>query len=61
MKRLYKSMTDKMICGVCGGLGEYFRLHGSLVRIAMILLTIFFPITFVIYILMCIFVKNKSY
>ena len=23
-KKLYRSMADKKLCGVCGGLGEYF-------------------------------------
>lgn len=32
-KRLYKSETDKMIFGVCGGLAEYFQIDPSLVRI----------------------------
>lgn len=25
-KKLYKSNTNKMICGVCGGLGEFFSI-----------------------------------
>ena len=29
MKKLYKSNTDKKICGVCGGLAEYFCLYSS--------------------------------
>ncbi|MDF2821002.1 MAG: PspC domain protein [Clostridiales bacterium] len=32
-KRLFKSENDKMICGVCGGLAEYFNIDPSLVRI----------------------------
>ncbi len=27
-KRLYKSNTNRMIWGVCGGIGEYFNLFG---------------------------------
>lgn len=26
-KKLYKSETDKMLFGVCGGLGEYFDIR----------------------------------
>ena len=29
MKRLYRSDRDKMICGVCGGLGDYLNVEGS--------------------------------
>lgn len=25
VRRLYKSDTDKMICGVCGGIGEFLN------------------------------------
>ena len=32
-KRLYKSQTDKKICGVCGGIAEYFGIDPTLVRL----------------------------
>lgn len=32
-KRLYRSQTDKVVAGVCGGLGEYFEIDPVLVRI----------------------------
>ena len=32
-KRLYKSKKDRMICGVSGGLAEYFDVDPTLVRI----------------------------
>ena len=34
MKRLYRSNTDRMIAGVCGGIGEYFNIDPTLVRLA---------------------------
>jgi phage shock protein C len=40
VKRLYKSRTERMIDGVCGGVAEYFRLDPTLVRIAWVLLTL---------------------
>lgn len=33
-KRLYKSREDKMVCGVCGGIAEYFDVDPTLVRLA---------------------------
>lgn len=33
IKRLYRSRTDRMIAGVCGGLAEYFHIDATLVRI----------------------------
>ena len=33
MKRIYRSRQDRMVCGVCGGIAEYFDLDPSLVRL----------------------------
>lgn len=38
MKRLYKSNNDKMICGVCGGIANYFNIDPTLVRLAWVIL-----------------------
>ncbi|MBP1754445.1 MAG: putative stress-responsive transcriptional regulator [Firmicutes bacterium] len=32
-KRLYRSNTNKMICGVCGGLAEYINIDPTVVRL----------------------------
>lgn len=32
-KRLYRSSDQKMLIGVCGGLGEYFEMDPTLIRI----------------------------
>lgn len=32
-KRLYKSRTDRKVSGVCGGLGKYFNIDSTLIRI----------------------------
>ena len=39
-KRLYKSVTDKKICGVCGGVAEYFDIDPTLVRLAWVVFTL---------------------
>ena len=38
MKRLFRSARDKMICGVCGGIAEYFNIDPTLIRLAVVLL-----------------------
>lgn len=38
-KRLYRSMKNKMLAGVCGGIAEYFNLDPTLVRLAWIVLS----------------------
>lgn len=40
-RRLYLSETNKKIAGVCGGIGEYFDVDPTLVRLAWILLSLF--------------------
>ena len=32
-KRLYKSSVNYMLCGVCGGIAEYFNIDPTLVRL----------------------------
>ena len=38
-KKLYRSRSDRMIFGLCGGLGKYFNIDSTLVRIIFVLLT----------------------
>ena len=42
-KRLYKG-HEKMLCGVCSGIAEYFNLDPTLVRLAAVALTIWWGI-----------------
>jgi phage shock protein PspC (stress-responsive transcriptional regulator) len=39
-RKLYRSRTDSMIAGVCGGLAEYFNVDVILVRIAAVVLAL---------------------
>jgi len=39
-KKIFRSIDDYMLAGVCGGLAEYFKIDGSLVRIIFVLLTL---------------------
>ena len=38
-KKLYRSVTDRMLCGVCGGIADYFSIDPTLVRLALVALT----------------------
>jgi phage shock protein PspC (stress-responsive transcriptional regulator) len=33
MKKLYKKQEGKMICGVCGGIGDYLGIDPTLIRL----------------------------
>lgn len=37
-RRLYKSRTNRVLFGVCGGIGEYFNVDPTLIRLIMLLL-----------------------
>ena len=32
-KRLYRSERDRMFLGVCGGIGEYFNIDPTIIRV----------------------------
>ena len=37
-KRLYKSSSNRVLCGVCGGVGGYFNVDPTLIRLLFLLL-----------------------
>lgn len=59
-KRLYKSRRDRKLFGVCGGLGDYFNLDPTVVRLLFIFMTILSVGTgILLYIAMAIFVPDE--
>lgn len=61
-KRLTRS-NNKMLCGVCGGIAEYFDIDPTLVRVAYAALSIFsagFP-GVLLYIIMLILMPKSDY
>ncbi|HHW74458.1 MAG TPA: PspC domain-containing protein [Firmicutes bacterium] len=40
-KRLYRSRSNSMIAGVCGGLAEYIGMDPTVVRLLYVLISIF--------------------
>jgi len=60
-KQLKRSLNDKMLAGVCGGLAQYLGLDPSLVRIVYAILTVFTAFAgLIIYILMWIIVPEEK-
>lgn len=41
MKRLFRSRTNRVFAGVCGGLGDYFNVDPVVLRLAWVLVTFF--------------------
>ncbi len=60
-KRLYRSRKEKVLGGLCGGLGEYFSIDPVIVRIIALLL-LFSPVAFptlLLYIIFSIIVPKQ--
>lgn len=63
VQRLRRSIHNRSIGGVCGGLGEYFGIDPTVVRIAYVLLSILsvgFPGT-LIYLILWAMIPEREY
>lgn len=58
-KRLYKSHSDRLVAGICGGLGEYFSIDSNLVRIGFVILTLWGGIGILLYLAALIVVPSN--
>lgn len=59
-KRLYRVEQGKMLCGVCGGIAEYFDLDPSLVRLCWIVFCALGGSGVLAYIIAAIVIPTKS-
>nr|MBN2278347.1 PspC domain-containing protein [candidate division Zixibacteria bacterium] len=60
-KKLYRSRVDRKIAGVCGGVGEYFGVDPTLVRILAILLVFADGIGLIAYIVAWIIMPHRPF
>ncbi|MBN1630079.1 MAG: PspC domain-containing protein [Thermoleophilia bacterium] len=58
-KRLYRSRADKMIGGVCGGLGEYFEVDPTIVRVLWVAVTLFGGAGVIAYLILWVIVPEE--
>ena len=49
--RLYRSRKNRLIGGVCGGLGDYFRIDPVIIRIILIVLLLSFGTGILLYLI----------
>lgn len=57
-KRLYKS-DDKMLCGVCGGIAEYFDIDPTIVRVIFAMIGVCYASGIVLYVLLAIIMPDS--
>jgi phage shock protein C len=58
-KHLYRSRNERMLMGVCGGLGEYFKIDPTLVRLAFVIATLLGGPGLIAYIVLMIVVPEE--
>jgi phage shock protein PspC (stress-responsive transcriptional regulator) len=58
-RRLYKSRQDRFLFGVCGGVARFLRIDATLVRIGVVVLTLFTGIPLLIYLLMAMIMPKE--
>ena len=59
-KKLYRSKTNKKLAGVCGGLGEYFNVDPTLIRLAAVLLFICAGVGLLAYIIAALIIPDAN-
>lgn len=59
-KKLYKSSTDRVFFGVCGGIAEYFNVDPVLIRLIVVVFTILGGAGLIAYIIAAIIMPENS-
>lgn len=60
-KRLYLSNVDKKICGVCGGVGEYFGIDSTVIRVVWAILGLVYGTGLLAYIIAALVIPRSPY
>ncbi len=61
-KKLTRSRANRMLCGVCGGLGEYLNVDPTVIRILWILFIFFsFGMAVLIYFIAAVIMPDAEY
>ena len=58
-KKIYRSRRDRMIAGICGGLGIYFQTDSTWFRLLFLVLLILFGFPLFVYLIMWLIVPKE--
>jgi phage shock protein C len=61
IKRLYRSKSDRMIAGVCGGLKDYLDIDSTIIRLLFLAAALFGGPGLILYIVMWILVPEEPF
>ena len=59
MKKLYRSTSNRMLVGVCGGVAEYFNIDPTVVRVIWAITSVFAFVGVVAYIACAFIIPEK--
>jgi len=59
LRRLYRSVRDRKIAGICGGLGEYLQTDPTVIRLLWILLVVMFGTGILLYLILWIVIPRE--
>lgn len=57
---LHRSETDKIVGGVAGGLGEYFQIDSTLIRLIFVFLTVFGGSGIILYLILWFIIPSQG-
>lgn len=57
-KKLYRSQTNRVFCGVCGGIGEYLNVDPTVVRLLWVIFVFMGGSGFLAYIVAALIMPN---
>ena len=60
-KKLYRSRSKRMICGVCGGVGEYLNIDPTVIRLLWVVLSFVGFAGVIAYIIVAIIIPEEPY
>lgn len=59
-KKLFRSSSNSMLFGVCGGIAEYFDVDPTIVRIAFAITTLYYGSSILLYLILAIFLPKEE-
>ena len=59
LKRLYRSRDERMLSGVCGGLGKFLSTDPTIVRLAIVFITMSWPFMLLVYLALLVTLEEE--
>lgn len=60
IRKLQRSTSNKMIAGVCAGIGKYFNLDPTIIRVLYVLMVFFAGFGILLYLILWLVIPSES-